>query len=127
MSQANLKVLEMEIKIMNRSKLILLACPALLAYMLLGTNPAQASAVVAQPIAPAESASTKPLFEVVFEQPTADPMTNSAIDDSECGCGSDSMLQVTDQDSNAAIARFGCDCAGCLNALRQLQGKPLML
>lgn len=113
---------------MNRAKLILLACPALLASMLLVANPADASEVVAQPPAPVESASATPLFEVVFEQPTADSMTNSAIDASECGCsGETSVLEFTDQESDAAIARFGCDCAGCLNAQRQLQGKlPLL-
>ncbi|MEG4308890.1 MULTISPECIES: hypothetical protein [unclassified Microcoleus] len=30
---------------------------------------------------------------------------------------------MTDQESNAAIALFGCDCPTCVNALRQLMGQ----
>lgn len=31
-------------------------------------------------------------------------------------------LQFTDEESDAAIAMFGCDCPVCINALRQLRG-----
>lgn len=119
---------------MNRAKLILLACPALLASMLLVANPAHATEAVAQPTDTGLSAPAKPLFEVVFEQQTPESPTpeltneeaNAAIDPSDCGCG-DPMLNFTDEESNAAIKRFGCDCAGCLNAVRELQGKlPLL-
>lgn len=114
---------------MNRAKLILLGCPALLASMLLVASPAHATDVVAQPTNRVESAPAKPIFEVVFEQQAPeDPMANAAIDSSNCGCsGETPMLEFTDQESNAAINRYGCDCSGCLNALRQLQGKlPLL-
>lgn len=30
---------------------------------------------------------------------------------------------MTDQESDAAIALFGCDCPSCVNALRQLMGQ----
>jgi hypothetical protein len=30
-------------------------------------------------------------------------------------------LEFTDQESDAAIAMFGCDCPACINALRSLQ------
>jgi hypothetical protein len=37
------------------------------------------------------------------------------------------MLNFTEAEANAAINRYGCDCAGCMNAVRQLQGKlPLL-
>lgn len=113
---------------MNRTKLILLACPALLASMVLVASPAHATDAVAQPTNRVESAPAKPIFEVVFEQQSSeDPMANAAIDASNCGCGETPMLEFTDQESNAAINRYGCDCSGCLNALRQLQGKlPLL-
>ncbi len=49
-------------------------------------------------------------------------MTDSA----DCGCGA-ATLDFTDQESDAAIERDGCDCAGCINAVRHLQGKlPLL-
>jgi hypothetical protein len=115
---------------MNRDKLILFACPALLASMLLVANPLHAAEVVAQPKETVESTPAKPIFEVVFEQETPEsPMdTNAAIDRSGCNCSSESpMLEFTDEESNAARARYGCDCSGCLNAVRQLQGKlPLL-
>jgi hypothetical protein len=30
-------------------------------------------------------------------------------------------LEFTDQESDSAIALFGCDCPACINALRSLQ------
>ncbi|GAA6620383.1 hypothetical protein NUACC26_061990 [Scytonema sp. NUACC26] len=32
------------------------------------------------------------------------------------------MLNFTEEESNAAIQLFGCDCPYCLNSLRQLRG-----
>lgn len=34
------------------------------------------------------------------------------------------MLQFSEEESDAAIAMFGCDCINCINALRQLRGLP---
>lgn len=122
---------------MNRAKLILLACPTMLASMLLMANSTQATEiVVAQPTHTVESTPTKPILEVVFEQQTPESPTlelpnkeaNAAIDLYDCDCKSESpMLEFTNEESDAAINRYGCDCAGCLNAVRQLQGKlPLL-
>jgi hypothetical protein len=37
------------------------------------------------------------------------------------------MLDFTEEESNKAIATFGCDCPYCVNALRTLQGgQPLV-
>ncbi len=36
-------------------------------------------------------------------------------------------LQFTDEESDAAVALFGCDCPACLNAMRQIRGLPPML
>ena len=94
---------------MNKVKLILLACPAVLASMLMAANPLYAGEVVPKSVV--ESKPVEPLFEVVFEQETPESPT----------------LEFTESESNAAIQRFGCDCSSCLNAGRQLQGKlPLL-
>lgn len=37
------------------------------------------------------------------------------------------MLEFNDQESDMAIALFGCDCPACINSLRNMQGaKPLV-
>lgn len=94
---------------MNRLKLILLACPALLASMVL-VNPVNATDPVTGSTDTKVSVTAAPLFEVVFEQES-----------------SEDALDFTDQESDDAIARYGCDCPRHLNAIRQLQGKlPLL-
>jgi hypothetical protein len=35
-------------------------------------------------------------------------------------------MQFTDEESDASVALFGCDCPPCLNALRQIRGLPPM-
>jgi len=115
---------------MNRAKLILFACPAILAPMLVVSNPVYAKEIVVQSSDTVASTSATPVYEIVFEQqPPASPTAQvDAIASYGCNCSSESpMLEFTDQESDAAIDRYGCDCAGCLNALRQLQGKlPLL-
>lgn len=34
------------------------------------------------------------------------------------------QLEFTEEESDASIALFGCDCPSCLNALRQIRGLP---
>ena len=34
------------------------------------------------------------------------------------------MLDFTEEESDAAVALFGCDCPLCINSLRQLRGLP---
>lgn len=36
----------------------------------------------------------------------------------------DMMLQFTEEESEAAIALYGCDCIACVNALRAMRGLP---
>jgi len=36
------------------------------------------------------------------------------------------MLDFSEEESDAAVAMFGCDCPVCLNILRQLRGLPLL-
>lgn len=33
-------------------------------------------------------------------------------------------LEFTDEESDASVTLFGCDCPACLNALRQIRGLP---
>ncbi len=112
---------------MNKAKLILLGCPIVLASMLLLTNTAQATEVVVKTPNPVESGSDTPIFEVEFvAQIPASPTSELTNDSADCGCGG-ATLDFTDQESDAAIERYGCDCAGCINAVRHLQGKlPLL-
>ena len=35
-------------------------------------------------------------------------------------------LEFTDEESDASVTLFGCDCPACLNALRQIRGLPPM-
>lgn len=120
---------------MNRAKLTLLACPTLLASTLLAHIPAQATEVTT-PTNTVVSTPDKPVIEIVFERPTSESSTPKSteqlseddIASDDCSCsGETPTLNFTDQESNAAIQRYGCDCAGCLNALRQLQGKQPLL
>lgn len=118
---------------MNTAKLTLLGCPSLLASILLASLPAHASEVVVKPTNKISSAPTQSR-EIVFERPTIDATTKVAAqtsDDSvdyDCGCSNESsMLEFSEDESRAAINRYGCDCAGCMNAVRQLQGKPPLL
>ncbi len=34
------------------------------------------------------------------------------------------MLELTDEESDAAVRLFGCDCLVCINAVRQSRGLP---
>lgn len=36
------------------------------------------------------------------------------------------MMNFTEEESDAAVALFGCDCPVCMNSLRQLRGLPLL-
>lgn len=37
----------------------------------------------------------------------------------------DLLLNVSEEESDAAVAMFGCDCVKAINALRQLRGIPI--
>lgn len=38
--------------------------------------------------------------------------------------GESAKLEFTEEESNAAITLFGCDCPACVSALRNLRGLP---
>jgi hypothetical protein len=47
------------------------------------------------------------------KSPQAEPSDNTELD-------------FTEEESDLAIAKFGCDCLACINAIRELQGLPQM-
>jgi hypothetical protein len=53
--------------------------------------------------------------------PGAKPVTKEAIVQSKSETNV-AMLDFTEEESDAAIQLFGCDCPYCLNSLRQLRG-----
>lgn len=44
----------------------------------------------------------------------------------QTGLRSDELpeLEFTEEESDASVELFGCDCPACINALRQLRGLP---
>ncbi|MEH2420207.1 MAG: hypothetical protein V7K48_04470 [Nostoc sp.] len=84
---------------MKIAKLILLACPVLLAFMLLVVNPAHASSL--------KSASATQIITVASTQQIPDLATPKLI-----------------QTSNPIIDQLGCNCANCIQSkFQSLQGK----
>ncbi len=120
---------------MNTAKLNLLACPAVLGFILLGPHLAHATEIAAKPTNSIAPAPAQPR-EIVFERPMSESaivnskaqQSEAAIDSYDCNCSNEPLkLNFDEQESKAAIERYGCDCAGCVNAVRQLQGKlPLL-
>ncbi|MGG6264258.1 hypothetical protein ACQ4M3_00730 [Leptolyngbya sp. AN03gr2] len=111
----------------------LLTSPSLFSSVVLNANAAHAAAVSVQSttagstpieqrvcsharcVSSSQLASTQtaPIREVVFEQATIVAAAQPTY----------SEYPMTIEESNAAIALFGCDCPACVNALRQLRGQ----
>jgi hypothetical protein len=93
---------------MHRNTLTWLGCSGSLVLSLLSVSPAQAE--------------SPPRREIVFAAPEAEPeiTANSA----DCTCSqfdvNYSSPNSVDPEGDLAIARLGCDCAGCRNILRQM-------
>lgn len=84
---------------MNRAKFVLLACPVLLASVLVVANPAQAST--------GKSAPTTPVVRVGSAQQISESVA---------------LSEVTKK-TNPIREQLGCGCTSCVNAQNQLQGK----
>lgn len=104
---------------MKLSKLALFACPTLMALILIAPDPAQAREIVTQPNDTSKSVSP-PLVDIVFDRPTPKPVTNVIETPSKDEVPT---LDFTDEESQAAIQKYGCDCSSCIVAVQQLQGK----
>ena len=105
---------------MQLSKLAFLVCPALLALTLVFPNSVEAQEAIAQPNNTTKSVSRPPLVDIVFDRPIPKPSTNvteTRLNDEV------PTLDFTDEESQAAIQRYGCDCSSCIVAVQKLQGK----
>lgn len=100
---------------MNRDTLTLLGCSGSLVLTFLAVNPAKVNA--------------EPLRELVFTAPTANTLqaekTPVAKDTVDCGCNQDnskysSLNADSDTVGDMAIAKYGCDCAGCRNTVMRM-------
>lgn len=87
---------------MHRATLTLLASAGSLAIMVLIANPADAAPVVAQNV------------NSVMEAPAAQAVKTHRVNP---------MLNLIAQESNPILDQMGCNCAGCMKALRQMQGQ----
>ena len=115
---------------MNRILLVLLTRPTLVGSILslfVTINPAQAAEIVTQTTQSSNdsvcvrSVHTNQLVCVKRIPPKS---TVAARANVQPGEDNTPMLDFTDEESDAAVALFGCDCPACIRSLRQLRGQP---
>lgn len=103
---------------MNSNLLTVLGCSGSIALTLLSTTPVQANNS----------------REYVFTAPMADsklaeiPANDTDYPLYDCSCSeySPEMIEKLDRESDKAIDLFGCDCAGCVRLVRNLnQNSPV--
>ncbi|MCJ2543419.1 hypothetical protein [Thermostichus vulcanus] len=104
------------------------AAPALLALLLLSNQAAQASQASALEPQPQFDLNVIRSRTLPWQRP---PMVFEPADPSDADeWGADDaehpFLEFTLEESNTAIALFGCDCPAHLNQLRQMRGLPLL-
>lgn len=58
---------------------------------------------------PGKAAAVNSKPKISWQRPADEPIT---------------MLDFTEEESDAAVALYGCDCPLCINSLRQLRGLP---
>ncbi len=120
---------------MNRKlALSLLSSPALFASMLsmvMMTQPARANQTVNSTgthvscVESPHSATHRLVCARVSNTPT--PLPKPEMKLAQNNEPSDIIeMNFTEEESDTAIALFGCDCPSCLNALRQMRGQPPM-
>jgi hypothetical protein len=112
--------------------LILLSSPTVLGSMLsmvLTVNPAHAAPLASgADSCQSESASqVRRLTCARFSQTTQIASTGDLSESLTANLDSQSdtpMLDFTEEESDAAVQLFGCDCIVCINAIRQMRGLP---
>lgn len=100
---------------MNKQILTVLGCSSSIALGLLTTNAAEAN-----------TNSTYVFTAPDIDQELADiPESNTDYPFFDCTCSEydADMIEQVDQEGDKAIARYGCDCAGCRRLVRSLD-KP---
>ena len=117
---------------MKKLLLIILASPTLcgsLLSLVAFANPAQATEIpssLRQRSGCVTSTHTNRLVCMRVTQPatnansTGQPKLISAQPSQD----QQARLDFTEEESDAAVALFGCDCPICINSLRQLRGQP---
>ncbi|MEA5569855.1 hypothetical protein [Calothrix sp. UHCC 0171] len=114
---------------MNRKfALTLFSSPVLFASivsMVMLTQPAQANEVIKQDSLTCMRSPAQPKF--VCERRQNNTNVSAANQETvEIAPEKVNELHFTEEESDAAIALFGCDCPSCLNSLRQMRGMTQM-
>jgi hypothetical protein len=111
---------------MNRKfVLTLLSSPVLFASILsLGmmTQPARANQTVNPAANSASCASSPSLICTRVSNTAGSSVVEFAAPQGEQNPVAGGELEFTDEESEAAIAKYGCDCVGCINGIRQMRG-----
>ena len=95
---------------MDSKLLTVLGCSSSIALTLISTNPAQAKEYVfTAPIADNE----------IVEIPASD--TEYPLFDCSCSEYDPATIEKLDREADKAIELYGCDCAGCLRLVRNLE------
>jgi hypothetical protein len=107
---------------MNKLVLTLLSSGTVLSstlLMLLTVSPVHAAELSASSQQSTSEAS--PALCACSVNPTN--IDSTAIPESRLNSSSETpMLDFTEEESDAAIQRFGCDCVACLNTIRKMRG-----
>jgi hypothetical protein len=112
---------------MNRFLLVLLSSPTLfgsLMSMLVMVSPAQATTTaptVNNNLSCIRSPHGNGLTCIRRDSQIAQTPKQSAIASQPSSDDSTDVLDFTDEESDEAIALFGCDCPACIRSLRQLR------
>lgn len=115
---------------MNRLLLTLLVSPTLFGFVMslsVMVNPAQASETPSQSLdSPncVKSPHTQRLTCVRLPGKYAASTSKPRISWQRPSDEQTAMLDFTEEESDAAVALYGCDCPLCINLLRQLRGLP---
>jgi hypothetical protein len=117
---------------MNRKfALTLFSTPALFASvmsMVMTTQAVQANEVIQQGSLSCMRSSHSAQQKFVCERRQNQNTVTAANQESTVEVASNKVteLNFTDEESDTAIALFGCDCLSCLNSLRQMRGMTQM-
>jgi hypothetical protein len=115
---------------MNKFLLTLLVSPTLFGSLM-------SLSAIANPVQTSETPSQSPNSPKCFKSPHTQKLTcvrlqaktttsNSkvAIASQQPANEQTAMLDFTEEESDTAVALYGCDCPVCINSLRQLRGLP---
>ncbi|MGK7871824.1 MAG: hypothetical protein AB4426_00385 [Xenococcaceae cyanobacterium] len=116
---------------MNKIFLTLLSYPiffAPLISLLMLTNPAHAKELVfTAPQQPSSCERTSRMSNLVCVRGTQTNQSASTVNSDLPSDDEVPFLNFSEEESETAIALYGCDCIACINALRQSRGLPPLL